>query len=95
MKGGIYHIDGGIYQGIYLGIYQGIYHLDILLIPWYIPWYIAKVVYTTFGVVYTMTQPSRGWRAWHHARGHDPRVTELELSVGFVSVSWLSSIRVN
>ena len=59
MKGGIYHIDGGIYQGIYLGIYQGIYHLDILLIPWYIPWYIAKVVYTTFGVVYTMTQPSR------------------------------------
>ena len=59
MKGGMYHIDGGIYQGIYLGIYQGIYHLDILLIPWYIPWYIAKVVYTTFGVVYTMTQPSR------------------------------------
>ena len=59
MNGGIYHIDGGIYQGIYLGIYQGIYNLDILLIPWYIPWYIAKVVYTTFGVVYTMTQPSR------------------------------------
>ena len=32
---------------------HGIYLLDILLIPWYIPWYIAKVVYTTFEVVYT------------------------------------------
>ena len=36
------------------GIYHGIYHLPLLYIPWYIP----KVVYTTFGVVYTMRQPS-------------------------------------
>jgi hypothetical protein len=43
---------------IYHGIYHGIYHLPISYIPWYIP----KVVYTTFGVVYTnhtMRQPSR------------------------------------
>jgi hypothetical protein len=41
---------------IYHGIYHGIYHLPISYIPWYIP----KVVYTTFGVVYTMRQPSTG-----------------------------------
>ena len=52
MTGGIYHLYDGIYLVIYLGILHGIYLLDILLIPWYIPWYIAKVVYTTFGVVY-------------------------------------------
>jgi hypothetical protein len=39
---------------IYHGIYHGIYHLHFCL-----PWYIPKVVYTTFGVVYTMRQPSR------------------------------------
>jgi hypothetical protein len=43
---------------IYRGIYHGIYHLPILYIPWYIP----KVVYITFGVVYTMRQPSRWCR---------------------------------
>ena len=59
MTGGKYHLYDGIYLVIYLGMLNGINLLDILLIPWYIPWYIAKVVYTTFGVVYTMTQPSR------------------------------------
>jgi hypothetical protein len=43
------------------GIYHDIYHLLIVYIPRYIP----KVVYTTFGVVYTMRQPSR-WRAARH-----------------------------
>jgi hypothetical protein len=37
------------------GIYHDVYHFPLLYIPWYIP----KVVYTTFGVVYTMRQPSR------------------------------------
>jgi hypothetical protein len=37
------------------GIYHDIYHLSFR----YTPWYISKVVYTTFGVVYTMRQPSR------------------------------------
>jgi hypothetical protein len=35
------------------GICHDIYHLLILYKPWHIP----KVVYTTFGVVYTMRQP--------------------------------------
>ena len=59
MKSGIYHKNDGVYLVIYLGISHGTYHLNILLIPWYIPWYIPKVVYTTFRVIYTMTQPSR------------------------------------
>jgi hypothetical protein len=43
-----------VYTMVYIyGIYHDIYHLL------YIPWYIPKVVYTTFGVVYTMRQPSR------------------------------------
>ena len=42
------------------GIYHDIYYLPISFISWYIP----KVVYTTFGVVYTMRQPSR-WTSWH------------------------------
>jgi hypothetical protein len=47
-----------VYTMVYIyGIYHDIYHLPL----WYIPWYIPKVVYTTFGVVYTMRQPSR-WR---------------------------------
>ena len=45
-----------VYTMVYIyGIYHDIYHLPLLYIPWYIP----KVVYTTFGVVYTMGQPSR------------------------------------
>ncbi len=45
-----------VYTMVYIyGIYHGIYHLPLLYMPWYIP----KVVYTTFGVVYTMRQPSR------------------------------------
>jgi hypothetical protein len=45
-----------VYTMVYIhGIYHDIYHLPLLNIPWYIP----KVVYTTFGVVYTMRQPSR------------------------------------
>ena len=45
-----------VYTMVYIyGIYHDIYHLPL----WYIPWYIPKVVYTTFGVVYTMRQPSR------------------------------------
>ena len=45
-----------VYTMVYIyGIYHDIYHLSL----WYIPWYIPKVVYTTFGVVYTMRQPSR------------------------------------
>ena len=76
MTGGIYHLYDGIYLIIYLGMFKlhGIYLLDILLIPWYIPWYIAKVVYTTFGVVYTMTQPSR----WTGRAGAWPGPDPLE-----------------
>jgi hypothetical protein len=45
-----------VYTMVYIyGIYHDIYPLPLLYIPWYIP----KVVYTTFGVVYTMRQPSR------------------------------------
>ena len=45
-----------VYTMVYIhGIYHDIYHLPLLYIPWYIP----KVVYSTFGVVYTMRQPSR------------------------------------
>jgi hypothetical protein len=45
-----------VYTMVYIyGIYHDIYYLPL----WYIPWYIPKVVYTTFGVVYTMRQPSR------------------------------------
>jgi hypothetical protein len=45
-----------VYTMVYVyGIYHDTYHLPLLYIPWYIP----KVVYTTFGVVYTMRQPSR------------------------------------
>jgi hypothetical protein len=43
---------------VYTMLYgYGIYHLPMFLIPWYTP----KMVYTTFGVVHTMTvrQPSR------------------------------------
>jgi hypothetical protein len=48
-----------VYTMVYIyGIYHDIYHLPLLYIPWYIP----KVVYTTFGVVYTMGQPSRWFR---------------------------------
>ncbi len=49
-----------IYTMVYIyGIYHDINYLPLLYIPWYIP----KVVYTTFGVVYTMRQPSR-WAEW-------------------------------
>jgi hypothetical protein len=42
-----------VYTLVYIyGIYHDIYHLPILNIPWHIP----KVVYTTFGVVYTIRQ---------------------------------------
>jgi hypothetical protein len=44
-------------------IYHDIYHLPLLYTPWYIP----KVVYTTYGVVYTMRQPSR-WTSLVTAR---------------------------
>jgi hypothetical protein len=48
-----------VYIMVYIyGIHHDIYHLPL----WYIPWYIPKVVYTTFGVVYTMRQPSRWGR---------------------------------
>jgi hypothetical protein len=47
-----------VYTIVYIyRIYHDMYHLPLLYIPWYIP----QVVYTTFGVVYTMGQPSR-WR---------------------------------
>jgi hypothetical protein len=55
-----------VYTMVYIyGIYHGIYHLPLLYIPLYIP----KVVYTTFGVVYTMRQPSR----WDHILGFRAR----------------------
>ena len=45
-----------VYTMLYgYGIYHDVYHLPILYIPWYIP----KMVYATFGVVYTMRQPFR------------------------------------
>ena len=45
-----------VYTMVYIyGLYHDIYHLPLLYIPWYIP----KVIITTFGVVYTMRQPSR------------------------------------
>jgi hypothetical protein len=43
-----------VYSILYVnGIYHDIHYLAVLHIPWYIP----KVVYTTFGAVYTMGQP--------------------------------------
>ncbi len=45
-----------VYTMVYIyGIYHDVYHLPLLYIPWCIP----KVVYTTFGLVYAMGQPSR------------------------------------
>jgi hypothetical protein len=74
----VYTIIVMVYTMVYIyGIYHDIYHLPFLYIPWYIP----KVVYTTFGVVYTMRQPSRCRGLGLRARSHWGKC------VGFVLVT--------